>query len=259
MQAPRTGRRTFGVWLSDRWADPGQRRVTIGWILFVASLVVYYLVAGIPWSTNSVLLYVVAGLVISSLGSGVRWKRLILDWLPLIAVLFGYGILRGYASHTFWGQQSSAERELRAGLLLTAGVVRHTRLQRRPDGAVAALAVHPGTALLGLSRVGLLHEPLLHVVHHRRGPVEDELPQVPPLRASLRRTHLRRLHHLRALSGHAAVDGQRSSGTSPPRPGSSIRSGPTSISGWDNPSSPAAANSTTTWRPCPPSTARTPC
>jgi hypothetical protein len=103
------GRRTFGAWLSYRWSDPGRRRVTIGWVLYVASLVVYYIVAGIPWSTNSVLLYVVAGLVISSLGSGVRWKQLMLDWLPLIAVLFGYGVLRGYASHTFWGQRSYAQ------------------------------------------------------------------------------------------------------------------------------------------------------
>jgi membrane-associated phospholipid phosphatase len=75
----------------------------IGWAALVASLVVYYFVAGIPWSTNSVLLYVMAGLVVSSLGSGVRWKRLLMDWLPLVVVLFGYGILRGYASHTLWG------------------------------------------------------------------------------------------------------------------------------------------------------------
>ena len=81
----------------------GSRRVIIGWAVLIASLVVYYFVAGIPWSTNSVLLYVMAGLVVSSLGSGVRWKRLLLDWLPLVVVLFGYGILRGYASHTLWG------------------------------------------------------------------------------------------------------------------------------------------------------------
>jgi PAP2 superfamily len=106
LPVPPTERRTFGAWLSYRWSDPGRRRVTIGWILYAASLVVYYVVAGIPWSTNSVLLYVVVGLVISSLGGGVRWKQLMLDWLPLIAVLFGYGVLRGYASHTFWGQKS---------------------------------------------------------------------------------------------------------------------------------------------------------
>jgi hypothetical protein len=106
MPASPTPRRTVGEWFAYRWSDPGRRRVTIGWLLFAASLVVYYIVAGIPWSTNSVLLYVVAGLIISSLGSGVRWKQLMLDWLPLIAVLFGYGLLRGYAAHTLWGPVS---------------------------------------------------------------------------------------------------------------------------------------------------------
>ena len=50
--APPSGRRTIGAWLSYRWDEPGRRRVTIGWALFVASLVVYYILAGIPWSTN---------------------------------------------------------------------------------------------------------------------------------------------------------------------------------------------------------------
>jgi membrane-associated phospholipid phosphatase len=94
-------------WFASRWANPGSRRVMIGWAVLVASLVVYYFLAGIPWSTNSVLVYVMAGLVVSSLGSGVRWKRLLVDWLPLVVVLFGYGILRGYASHTLWGPVST--------------------------------------------------------------------------------------------------------------------------------------------------------
>jgi membrane-associated phospholipid phosphatase len=98
-----SGRGGQGSWFAARWADSGSRRVIIGWAVLIASLVVYYFVAGIPWSTNSVLLYVMAGLVVSSLGSGVRWKRLLMDWLPLVVVLFGYGILRGYASHTLWG------------------------------------------------------------------------------------------------------------------------------------------------------------
>ena len=96
-----------GSWFAVRWADSSSRRVLIGWAVLIASLVVYYFVAGIPWSTNSVLIYVMAGLVVSSLGSGVRWKRLMLDWLPLVVVLFGYGILRGYASHTLWGPVST--------------------------------------------------------------------------------------------------------------------------------------------------------
>jgi membrane-associated phospholipid phosphatase len=101
-------RQTFGAWISSRW-EPRHRPVTIGWMVLLASLIVYYFVAGIPWSTNSVLIYVMAGLVVSSLGSGVRWKTLLKDWLPLIVVLFGYGVLRGYASHTLWGQKSDVQ------------------------------------------------------------------------------------------------------------------------------------------------------
>ncbi len=95
--------RTLGTWLARRWTDPGRRRVTIGWILLAGSVVVYFFVAGIPWSLDWVFVYVTGGIVISSLGSGVKWKRLVVDWLPLFLVLYVYGLLRGYASHTLWG------------------------------------------------------------------------------------------------------------------------------------------------------------
>jgi hypothetical protein len=100
---PSSGRGGQGSWFAARWADSGSRRVIIGWAVLIASLVVYYFVAGIPWSTNSVLLYVMAGLVVSSLGSGVKWKQLVKDWLPFFLVLTVYGLLRSYASHTLWG------------------------------------------------------------------------------------------------------------------------------------------------------------
>jgi hypothetical protein len=79
------------------------RLATIGWILFVASLVVYFFVAGIPWSQNWVFFYVIAALIISNVATGVRWKRLLLDWVPFFLVLYLYGLLRDYAAHTFWG------------------------------------------------------------------------------------------------------------------------------------------------------------
>jgi membrane-associated phospholipid phosphatase len=85
------------------WSSPGHRRVLIGWMALVASLVVYFFVAGVPWSLNTVFIYVAAGLVISSLGSGVKWKRLLKDWLPFFLILTVYGLLRDYASHTLWG------------------------------------------------------------------------------------------------------------------------------------------------------------
>jgi membrane-associated phospholipid phosphatase len=95
--------RRIGRSLSLRWSDPGSRRVMVGWALLVASLVVYFFLAGIPWSLNWVFVYVAAGLVVSSLGSGVKWKQLVKDGLPFFLVLTVYGLLRSYASHTLWG------------------------------------------------------------------------------------------------------------------------------------------------------------
>jgi hypothetical protein len=100
---PQAPRRSFTQWVSDRFSDRDKRRVTIGWIIFAASLVIYFFVAGIPWSLDWVFIYITAGLIISSLGTGVRWKRLVIDWLPLFLVLTVYGLLRGYAAHTLWG------------------------------------------------------------------------------------------------------------------------------------------------------------
>jgi hypothetical protein len=90
-------------WAHSIWSDPKLRLATIGWILFVASLVIYFFVAGIPWSQNWVFFYVIAALIISSVATGVRWKRLLLDWVPFFLVLYLYGLLRDYAAHTFWG------------------------------------------------------------------------------------------------------------------------------------------------------------
>jgi PAP2 superfamily len=96
-------RRSFGTWVASRFEDKGKRRVTIGWMVFAASLIIYFFVAGIPWSLDWVFIYILAGIIISSLGTGIRWKRLVADWLPLFLVLWGYGLLRGYAAHTLWG------------------------------------------------------------------------------------------------------------------------------------------------------------
>jgi hypothetical protein len=102
-ESPTTVAGRIGRNLSRRWSDPGRRRVTIGWAVLAASLVVYFFLAGVPWSLNWVFVYVAAGLVVSSLGSGVRWKQLVKDWLPFFLVLTVYGLLRNYASHTLWG------------------------------------------------------------------------------------------------------------------------------------------------------------
>ena len=90
-------------YLTGIWSDTGRRNQLIGWILLGASLVIYFFVAGVPWSLNTVFIYIAAGLVISSLGSGVKWTRILRDWLPFFLILTVYGLLRNYAAHTLWG------------------------------------------------------------------------------------------------------------------------------------------------------------
>ena len=234
----------IGRILGRYWSDPGRRRVTVGWALLVASLVVYFFVAGVPWSLNWVFIYVAAGLVVSSLGSGVKWGRLVKDWLPFFLVLTVYGLLRSYASHTLWGPFVRPQVWIDTHIV-GLGVDPTVQLQR--------WLYSPGPARLGLPVLVLLHESLFRLVHRRRRPVEDELRKIPALRPSVRGAHLSRLRHLRPLSGHAAVDGQQP--PLPPAHGAHNPSGPRPSPPRTRarPSSRAATSSTTTWPPCLPS------
>jgi membrane-associated phospholipid phosphatase len=146
------------------------------------------------------LLYVMAGLVVSSLGSGVRWKRLLLDWLPLIVVLFGYGILRGLRLAHLWGPVRRSA---------TAGLVRHPR---------RGFSVDPTVQLQRwLYRPGLHFWDYLvwacYMSHFFASFIIAGVlwkTNYPSSAATspVRGPDLHRLHHLRALPGHAPLDGQ---------------------------------------------------
>jgi membrane-associated phospholipid phosphatase len=97
------GRRSPAEWLAVRWRDPKRRRVLIGWTVWTAGLVIYFIRDGVLQSLDWIFIFIAGALIVSSLGSGVKWKRLVLDWLPLFLVLTGYGLLRGYAANTIWG------------------------------------------------------------------------------------------------------------------------------------------------------------
>jgi membrane-associated phospholipid phosphatase len=90
-------------WFSVRWSDPARRRVLIGWTVWSAGLIAYFVKEGVLQSLDWIFIFIAGALIVSSLGSGIRWKRLVIDWLPLFLVLTGYGLLRGYAAHTLWG------------------------------------------------------------------------------------------------------------------------------------------------------------
>ena len=86
------------------WLCDSRHQMIIGWTVLGLALVLSSAVAGIPFSEDTVLLWLTAALFVASIGDLRRWRRgVIRDWLPLYAVLIGYALLRGYASHVLWG------------------------------------------------------------------------------------------------------------------------------------------------------------
>jgi hypothetical protein len=86
------------------WLARSRNRTILGWLAFAVAFAVYVAVQGFPYSEDTVLLWVTAALLVSSLGDLSRWRRgLVRDWLPLYVVLATYALLRGYASHVLWG------------------------------------------------------------------------------------------------------------------------------------------------------------
>jgi hypothetical protein len=79
-------------------------RKRIGWAMLVVASVVYIVFAGVPYSSDVILLWITAFLFVSCLGDTGRWRRgIVRDWLPLYLVLVLYDLLRGYASDPLWG------------------------------------------------------------------------------------------------------------------------------------------------------------
>jgi PAP2 superfamily len=61
-------------------------------------VVVLIAIIGIPTSRPAIFAIVGFGLLASCAGSAAAWKRVVLDWAPLFAILTAYDILRGLAS-----------------------------------------------------------------------------------------------------------------------------------------------------------------
>ncbi len=79
-------------------------RKRIGWALLAVTSGIYVYFAGVPYSSDVILLWITAFLFVSCLDDAGRWRRgIVRDWLPLYLVLVLYDLLRGYASHPIWG------------------------------------------------------------------------------------------------------------------------------------------------------------
>ena len=86
------------------WLADGRHRVLVGWVVLGVAFLVSCAVSGIPFSEDTVLVWLAAALFVASLGDLRRWRRgVVRDWLPLYALLILYDLLRGYASHVLWG------------------------------------------------------------------------------------------------------------------------------------------------------------
>jgi membrane-associated phospholipid phosphatase len=103
-QVSQLGRETPGGGRERAWLAVGRHRMAVGWAVLALAFVLSSAVAGIPFSEDTVLLWLAAALFVASLGDLRRWRRgVVRDWLPLYVVLIGYALLRGYASHVLWG------------------------------------------------------------------------------------------------------------------------------------------------------------
>lgn len=86
-------------------------------------------VRGIPTSRDALFLWIMLGLLAASVNDVRGWFRgIVVDWVPLAAILFAYDLLRGSADELF---AAYVEPQLRADELLFGGQVPTVWLQER--------------------------------------------------------------------------------------------------------------------------------
>ncbi|MEU6232486.1 phosphatase PAP2 family protein [Kitasatospora sp. NPDC047058] len=102
----------------------------LAWPLYLLALLRYLLVYGLPYANDVVFLWLIGALLAAAVhsGHGPRGFLLVLrDWVPVMAVVWAYSLLRGYGAHTPWGPYLWPQ--LRADELLGFGGTWTVRLQ----------------------------------------------------------------------------------------------------------------------------------
>ncbi len=112
-----------------RWPPGGWTGPLVRWVAFALVFVAFVAIFGLPYSEDTILLWLTAALFVASIGDLRRWGRgLLRDWLPLYAILALYALLRGYASHVLWGPfvtpQVSFDRMIGLGTVPTVQLQR---------------------------------------------------------------------------------------------------------------------------------------
>ncbi|GAA2154827.1 phosphatase PAP2 family protein [Kitasatospora kazusensis] len=89
-----------------RAAPPAHRSPLrlLAWPAYAATLVWYVHTYGLPYANDIVFCFLIGALIAAAVHSGHRlgWVRILRDWLPVMAAVWTYSLLRGYGSHTPW-------------------------------------------------------------------------------------------------------------------------------------------------------------
>ena len=103
-----------------RWGGP---------IIWGVALVIVWLADGLPLSRDRLMMWILLGLLAFSLTNVRGWLRsVVLEWLPFLAILWAYDLLRGQADGLLF--QAHVLPQLRADEFIGAGIAPTVRLQR---------------------------------------------------------------------------------------------------------------------------------
>lgn len=105
------------------------RRALIGWTVYLVLLGLYISQYGVPFTEDTLLVWITGAVFVSCLGDMSRFRHGFLrDWLPLYVVLGLYALLRGYADHLLFSTHITPQ--LRFDEWISFGVAPTVRLQR---------------------------------------------------------------------------------------------------------------------------------
>ncbi|MFI6845555.1 phosphatase PAP2 family protein [Kitasatospora sp. NBC_00085] len=102
----------------------------LAWPLYLLALLWYLRTYGLPYSNDVVFCWLIGALLAAAVhsGHGRRGFLLVLrDWVPVMAAVWAYSLLRGYGAHTPWAPHWRPQ--LRADELLGLGETWTVRLQ----------------------------------------------------------------------------------------------------------------------------------
>lgn len=103
---PRAGRlRPVSRPLPSARATALARLRLLAWPLYLLALVQYVRINGVPYANDVVFCWLIGALLAAAVHAGHGLRRFLLvlrDWVPVMAAVWTYSLLRGYGAHTPW-------------------------------------------------------------------------------------------------------------------------------------------------------------